>query len=72
MDPNAFVNIDFKNVRWPKAGIPSSFSKNVRCYFLLDNDGHVQNHDTLKDILKAWLYDEFNECPIDFEFQAVL
>lgn len=70
MDPNSFVNVNFWNVTWPKMSLPSRISKNVRCYFITNDDGTLMDHDILKDVLKAWLFDEFNVCPLDFEFQV--
>ena len=69
MDPNVYVNVDFWDIKWPNAALPSKTSKNVRFAFLLDKDGNLFEHDDLKDILKSWLHDEFNECPEDFIFQ---
>lgn len=68
MDPNVYVNVNFWNVTWPKLPLQSKFSKLVRCEFLLDREGNLFGKEELKDILAAWLYDEFNACPTDFDF----
>ena len=68
MNPSAYVNVNFWNVKWPSTSLPSKISKNVRCAFLLNEDGSLFERSDLKDILKSWLHDEFNECPIDFDF----
>lgn len=71
MDPNVYVNVDFTNVKWPKLSLPSTVSKNIRYEFLLDKDGQLFSREDLKDILKSWLHDEFNVCPLDFDFMIV-
>lgn len=68
LDPNAYVNVDFKNVRWSGVGQPSIFSRLVKINFLLDDDKKLFKHDDMKDILAAWLCDEFKLHPIDFDF----
>ena len=69
MDPSVYVNVNFENAKWQNAALPTKFSKNVRFAFLIDKDGNPFPYDDLKEILKSWLHDEFNECPMDFDFQ---
>lgn len=71
IDPAAYVNVEFTEVSWPN-GLPSKFSKRVRLEFLLGRDGKLFRHNDLKDILHAWLYDEFKVCPLSFDFCIVL
>lgn len=71
MDPNVYVNVDFTHVKWPKFSLPSHFSKLVKFNFLLDKDGQLFSREDLKDILKSWLHDEYNVCPLDFDFMIV-
>ena len=71
MDPSAYVNVNFTNVKWPKLSLPCHFKKYVRCEFLLDREGKLFSHEDLKDILASWLHDEFNAVPLDFDFQVV-
>ena len=70
MDPTACVQVDFTAVKWPN-DLPSSFTKQVRLEFLLDRDGKLFGYNDLKDILHAWLYDEFKVCPLSFDFCIV-
>lgn len=72
MDPTAYVNVDFYNVEWSNSHLPRDFSKLVKCNFLLDANGSFAPHDDLKDILEAWLQDEFMSCPKSFDFQIAL
>lgn len=68
MDKNTFVNIDFWNAKWPKMSLPSKFNHRVRGEFLLDNDNKLLPKDDMKVVLTSWLHDEYNVCPIDFDF----
>lgn len=65
------VEVKFTNIKWPKFSLPTSCVKNIRLEFLIDNNGKIFDNIDLKDILMAWLHDEFNECPCDFEFEIV-
>lgn len=68
LDPKSYVNVHFKNVIWPTPNLPNKFKKLIRCEFLMDNDNKIFNFNDLKDILKAWLYDEFKICPYDLDY----
>ena len=71
LTPNVYVNADFWDVVWPAQesnGLPTKFKKLVRGEFLLDKEGNVFSREDLKDILGAWLHDEFGSCPTSFEF----
>ena len=72
MDPNTYVNIEFRNVKVPNLSIVQNFNKLVRFEFLLQKDGILFPRDDMKDILTAWLHDDIGECPIDFEFQIIV
>ena len=71
MDSSIYVNIDFKDVKWPKLSLPCNFKKYVRYEFLLDKEGKLFSYEDLKDILTSWLHDEFNVMPLGFDFQIV-
>lgn len=72
MDPNTYVNVEFRNVKVPNSSTVQNFNKLVRFEFLLQKDGTLFPHDDMKDILAAWLQDDIGECPIDFEFQITV
>ena len=63
------VEVKFTSIKWPKFSLPTHCIKNIRREFLINNDGEMFNNTDLKDILMAWLHDEFNECPCDIEFE---
>lgn len=65
------VEVKFTNIKWPKLSLPTSCVKNVRREFLINNDGEMFDNIDLKDILMAWLHDEFNVCPCNIEFEIV-
>ncbi len=69
MDAHTYIHINFIGVKWPRFSLPSNFSKDIRGEFLLSRDGNLFSKEDLKDILTAWLYDEFNVCPLDFDFE---
>ena len=68
MNPFDVVIVKFKDVKWPKFSLPSSFDKEVRCEFLIGEDGIMFGYNDLKDILAAYLQDEYNVVPLDFDF----
>lgn len=63
------VEVKFTNIKWPKFSLPTSCVKNIRRDFLINNDDEMFDNADLKDILMAWLHDEFNVCPYDIEFE---
>lgn len=68
MDANDVVTIKFTNVKWPKLSLPNHLEKEVRCEFLIDQNGVLFGYNDLKDILAAYLHDEYNVVPLDFDF----
>lgn len=72
MNPQSYARIKFTGVKWPKFSLPIDFSKDVRGVFLLDRNGDLFSKRDLKDILASWLYDEFNVCPLDFDFEIAI
>ena len=66
-----FVKVEFSNIRWPKMSLPGHCVKNVNKFFIVDQDGKALPERTLHCILKSWLHDEFNECPLDFDFKLL-
>ena len=71
MDLDAYVNVTFKNVTWPRScPLPSDFTKSVRKHFLLSSDGKVLSYPDMHVVLTAWLYDEYEMCPLSFDFQV--
>lgn len=69
IDPQSYVTVDFTDVEWPdNVTLPKNFTRNVRLFFLVSNDGNLFKHDDMKDVLKAWLQDEFDASPLDFKF----
>ena len=71
MDKDKCSIIEFTDVQWPSNSNSLTFLKTVRNEFLVDRNGERFREDDLKDILKSWLHDEFNECPIDFKFRLI-
>lgn len=65
------VEVKFTNIKWPKFSLPTSCVKNVRRDFLINRDNELFDTNDLKDILMAWLHDEFNVCPCDIEFEII-
>ena len=66
---NDIVKVKFTKIKWPKFSLPTSCIKTIRREFLIDNSGEMLDNIDLKDILMAWLHDEFNVCPCDIEFE---
>jgi hypothetical protein len=64
-----FNEVAFFNVVWPKEkDAASRFNCHVRNEFLTKSDGSFFEGQDLYDILRAWLMDEFEACPIEFEY----
>lgn len=71
IDPQSYVTVDFTDVKWPdNVTLPKNFSRKVRFFFLIDSDGNLFKHEDMKDVLKAWLQDEFDASPLDFKFMC--
>ena len=68
MDANDVVTIKFMDVKWPNHSLPNHLEKEVRCEFLIDQNGVLFGYNDLKDILAAYLHDEYNVVPLDFDF----
>lgn len=68
---NDVVEVKFTRIKWPKFSLPTSCVKNISRKFLINNNGEMFDNIDLKDILMAWLYDEFNVCPCDIEFEIM-
>lgn len=63
------VIIKFTDVKWPSNfDHPSTFDKRVRTVFLKNADGVLFGYNDLKDILMAYLQDEYDICPDDLDF----
>ena len=71
VDLKSYVVVDFTDVEWPNnVTLPKRFTRNVRLFFLVDSAGNFFKHDDMKDVLKAWLQDEFDASPLDFKFRC--
>ena len=64
------LSVVFSGVEWDHAAGPSMFCLPIRSIFLEDQDGLLP-HDDLKDIMDAYLQDEFNKTPKSFSFYVV-
>lgn len=67
---NDTFSVEFKNIKWEVQSSPTACTKHIRRYFLIDQNDELFGESDLKDILACWLYDEFNDRPIDFEFKV--
>lgn len=65
------LKIEFTHIHWPKLSLPEACTKDVRKTFLVDENGKLLEKTDLKDILIAWLHDEYNVCPIDIEYKII-
>lgn len=66
---NDVVNVKFNDVKWPNSfDGPKVFEKNIRTEFLKDRNGVLFGYNDLVDIFKAYLQDEFGECPDSLDF----
>ena len=67
------VNVKFSDVVWPAsfAG-PNTFDKDIRTEFLKDRNGILFGYNDLVDILKAYVQDEYGECPTSLDFSISL
>ena len=73
MDKSSTMHVVFYSVKWPSNfGGPSTFEMDIRCEFLYDKDGNMFGYNDLVDILKAYVQDEYGECPdsLSFSMQA--
>ena len=69
MDKSSTMHVVFYDVRWPSNfGGPSTFEMDIRCEFLYGKDGNMFGHNDLVDILKAYVQDEYGECPDSLSF----
>ena len=64
------LSVVFSGVEWDHAAGPSIFCLPIRSVFLEDQDGLLP-HDDLKDIMDAYLQDEFCKTPKSFSFYVV-
>ena len=53
-----------------KNGLPTELDRNIRAVFIFDDEGKMLSKDDLTDIFKAYLQDEFEECPINLDFKC--
>jgi hypothetical protein len=65
------IEVKFTSIKWPKFSLPTSCVKNIRREFLINSNNEMIDGIDLKDILMAWLHDEFNVCPCDIEFEII-
>lgn len=70
MDRNRICKVKFTSVTWPKNGLPTELDRNIRAVFIFDDEGKMLSKDDLTDIFKAYLQDEFGECPINLDFKC--
>jgi hypothetical protein len=63
------IEVKFTSIKWPRFSLPTSCVKNIRREFLINSNNEMFDGIDLKDILMAWLHDEFNVCPCDIKFE---